>query len=247
VPATPGDLQHGKCEALQVLNSSGTPITFESQAPLNNPDQVALHAYGNTFRTRWVTVHDTAVDGNAPFDANVAAKAAHATPFKRPENGQFQPGSGFGAFFFDETGDTNATSPENPSAGWGSIMKLTQPNPSADAGTLTMFYKSDEAHSGFDDVAFLSRNAVTFVEDAGDTLHSQRNALDAGYVLLTSVDYSDPSNQPVRWLAEGRDASPTIDSAFGGYRQERRRQRDHRRARLGWRSQRARNPGRQDS
>ncbi len=218
MPATPGDLQHGKLEALQVLNSSGDPITFESQAALNTPDQVALHTYGNTFQTRWVTVHNTAVDGSSPFNANLAAKAAGATPFKRPENGQFQPGNGFRNFFFDETGDTNATSAENPSSGgWGSIMKLTQRDPSAGTGTLTMFYRSDEAHSGFDNVTFVSKNSVTFVEDAGDGLHTQRNALDSGYVFRTNVDYSDPSNQPVRWLAEGRDPSATIDSAFGGF------------------------------
>jgi hypothetical protein len=218
VPAKPGDLRNGKLQALQVLNAAGDPVTFESQAALNNPDQVALHTYGKTFKTRWVTVHDTATDGTAPFNANLAAKAAHATPFKRPENGLFQPGSGFTTFFFDETGDTDATSPENASAGgWGSIMKLTQDKPGASTGTLTMFYKSDEAHSGLDNVAFLSRNVVTFVEDAGDLLHTQRNALDSGYTFNTTVDYSDPANQPVRWLAEGRDASATIDSAFGGF------------------------------
>ena len=218
VPATPGDLQHGKLQALQVLNGAGQPITFESQAALNSPDQVALHTYGRSFKTRWVTLHDTAADGTAPFDANVAAKAAHATPFKRPENGQFQPGTGFGTFFFDETGDTDATSPENARAGgWGSVMKLTQGSPTAATGTLTMFYKSNQAHSGFDNVAFLSQDVVSFVEDAGDTLHSQRNALDSGYAFNTTVDYSNPANQPVRWLAEGRDPSATIDSAFGGF------------------------------
>src|SRR5215475_582111 len=124
VPAHPGDLSNGKLQALQVLNSSGDPITFESTEALNNPDQVALHTYGTTLKTRWVTVHDTAVDGTAPFNANVNAKAAHATPFKRPENGQFQPGLGFRTFFFDETGDTNATTPEAATAGGlGSIMK----------------------------------------------------------------------------------------------------------------------------
>jgi hypothetical protein len=217
VPAKPGDLQNGKLEALQVLNEAGDPITFESQAALNSPDQLALHTYGKSFKTRWVTVHDTA-DSTTPFNANDAAKAAHATPFKRPENGQFKPGSGFKEFYFDETGDTNATSPENGSAGgWGSVMKLTQSDPSADTGTLTLFYKSDQAHSGFDNVTFLSRNVLTFVEDAGDTLHAQRNALDSGYLLNTGADYSDSANQPLRWLAEGRDASATIDSANGGF------------------------------
>lgn len=218
VPSKPGDLSNGKLQSLQVLNSSGAPITFESTAALNNPDQVALHTYGNTFKTRWVTVHDTAVDGTAPFNANDAAKAAHATPFKRPENGLFQPGSGFRTFFFDETGDTNATTPEADSAGGlGSIMKLTQSSPAADTGKLTMFYKSDVTHSGLDNVAFLSRNLLTFVEDAGDGLHAQRNALDSGFVFDTNVDYSQAANQPARWLAEGRDPSATIDSASGGF------------------------------
>src|SRR5581483_6952723 len=49
-PSHPGDLEHGKLEALQVRNGSGAPITWASQAALNAPDEVALYAYGNTFR-----------------------------------------------------------------------------------------------------------------------------------------------------------------------------------------------------
>jgi hypothetical protein len=214
VPAKPGDLDNGKLEALQVLNGSGDPITFDSQADFNDPDEVALHTYGNSFKTKWVTVHDTATDGKTPFNANTLAKAANATPFKRPENGVFRPGSGFKEFYFDETGDTNATSSENNTAGgWGSIMKLTQSGPSADTGTLTMFYKSDGPHSSFDNVTFLSKNVVTFVQDAGDTLHTQLNALDSGYTFDVTLDYSNPANQPVRWLAEGRDPSAALDGS----------------------------------
>ena len=218
VPAKPGDLQNGKLQVLQVLNASGDPITQASQTALNSPDQLALHTYGSSFHTKWITIHDTATDGTSPFNANALAKQKNGTPFKRPENGQFRPGSHFGEFFFDETGDTNATSPENATAGgWDSVFKLTQSSPSADGGQLSIFYKGDQAHAGFDNVAFLSRNAIAFVEDAGDTLHSQRNALDSGYVLDVTRDYSKPWNQPVRWLAEGRDASATIDSANGGF------------------------------
>jgi hypothetical protein len=216
VPAHPGDLAHGKLQALQVLDN-GAPVTFESQAPLNSPDQVALHTYKKTFATRWVTVHDTATDGSTPFNANDAAKKAQATPFKRPENGQFRPGSGFKDFYFDETGDTNATSVENPIGGWTSVFKLSQPDPSSDTGTLSLFYKGDQAHAGFDNLQFLSRDKLGAVEDAGDTLHAQRNALDSGYVLDARADYSDPAAQPVRWLAQGRDASATIDSANAGF------------------------------
>jgi hypothetical protein len=218
VPAKPGDLANGKLQALQVLNGSGQPITQASETPLMSPDQVALHTYGNVFNTRWVTVHDTAVDGNAPFNANAAAKAANVTPFKRPENGQFRPGSHFQEFYFDETGDTNATSPENNCCGgWTSIMKLTQSDPSAATGKLTLFYKGDEAHAGFDNAAFFSKDQISFVEDAGDTLHTQRNALDSGFLFDVNTNYSNPANPPVRWLAEGRDPSATLDADNGGF------------------------------
>jgi hypothetical protein len=204
-PAKPGDLKNGKLQVLQVLNASGDPITQASQTALNSPDQLALHTYGASFKTRWITIHDTATDGVAPFNANSLAKQKDGTPFKRPENGQLRPGSKFQEFYFDETGDTNA------------IFKLTQSSPSASTGKLTIFYKGDQAHAGFDNVAFLSRDEVAFVEDAGDTLHTQRNALDSGYVFDVTVDYSNPANQPLRWLAEGRDASATIDAANAGF------------------------------
>jgi hypothetical protein len=217
VPAHPGDLANGKLQALQVWND-GHPVTFDSQAALNAPDQVDLRTYGKTFQTKWVTIHNTTTDGNAPFDSNSLAKAADATPFKRPENGQFRPGSDFRQFYFDETGDTNADSPENGTAGWTSIFRLVQRDPASSGGRLSLFYQSKSATvAGLDNVAFLSRDLVTFVEDAGDTLHTQRNALDSGYIWDVRKDYSDSSNQPVRWIAEGRDPSATLDSANGGF------------------------------
>jgi hypothetical protein len=218
VPDSPGDLTHGKLQVLQVMSKRHPgPITFASQQNMNSQDQRDLHTYGNTFDTNWVTIHDTSAS-TASFDANAAAKAHDATPFKRPENGNFRPGSGFKEFYFDETGDTNANSPENgPSGGWGSIMKLTQSGPSADTGELTLFYKGDSDHSAFDNSTFLSKNVITFVEDAGETLHQQRNggagALDSGWAFDTTVDYSNQSNLPLRWLAEGRDASATLDGS----------------------------------
>jgi hypothetical protein len=231
VPAHPGDLNNGKLQVLQVLNSSNQPITFTSESTFPSADQTALHTYGNVFDTKWVTIHDTTVDGHAPFNANVWAKglqttpaqpaAKQGTPFKRPENGQFRPGSHFKQFFFDETGDTDATSSENGDAetgvggtgGWGGIFELHQ-NPKNNDGKLTLFYKGNIHVTGLDNVSFLSKNKITFVEDAGDTLHSQRNALDSGYVFDLKTDYSNVSNQPLRWLAEGRDPSATIDSSF---------------------------------
>jgi len=224
VPTRPDDLHTGKLQVLQVLNDAGAPVTFESQAAIDAPDQVALRTYGKSFNTKWITIHDTGVDGTAPFNANTLAKQFHGTPFKRPENGQFRPGSKFGEFYFDETGDTNATSPENGdpatgaggAGGWTSIFKLTQRSGSSSTGKLSLFYEGNESVAGLDNVAFLSRNLISFVEDAGDGLHSQRNALDSAWVFDVTKDYST-GIQPLRWLAEGRDPSATLDSANGGF------------------------------
>jgi len=218
VPDSPGDLGNGKLQVLQVLNNvNHQPITQATQTALNSPDQLAVHVYGSSFEANWVTVHDTGVDGHLPFNANTAAKAHNGTPFKRPENGRFRPGTGFRDLYFDETGDTNATSPENVNAGgWCSVFKLTG-TPGASSARLSIFYRCDGTRAGFDNTTFLSHDLVTFVEDAGDTLHGQRNALDSGWVFDVTQDYSDPANQPVRWLAEGRDPSATIDSASGGF------------------------------
>jgi hypothetical protein len=92
-----------------------------------------------------------------------------------------------------------------------------QSSPSANTGKLSLFYAGDQAHTGLDNGAFLSRDQVTFVEDAGDTLHGQRNALDSGFVFDLRADYSHAGDKPTRWLAEGRDASATIDAANGGF------------------------------
>ncbi|HEX5526181.1 MAG TPA: hypothetical protein VFX44_03150 [Solirubrobacterales bacterium] len=61
------------------------------------------------------------------------------------------------------------------------------------------------------------KDQVTFVEDAGDGLHGQRNALDSGWAWNVTKDYSNPTNQPLRWLAEGRDPSATLDADNGGF------------------------------
>src|SRR5262249_51949805 len=184
-----------------------------SEAGIANADQVALHAYGNSFKTNWVTIHDTAIHGTTPFVANTFAKAKNGTPFKRPENGVFRPGTHFGEFYFTETGDTNAASTENPTAGgWGSVFKVTQRRASDDHGRISVFFKGDQAHTGLDNITFLSRDQFSAVEDAGAGLHTARG-LDSGWVLDATTDYSLAGNEPIRWLAQGRDASATLDAA----------------------------------
>ena len=195
------------------------PITFASQQALNSPDQLAVHTYGNALKTTLgPRARHRRSNGTAPFNANTAAKAANATPFKRPENGVFRPDGKFAEFYFDETGDTNATSPENDTAGgWGSVLKLTQAKPTSDTGTLAPRLQVDAGDGCSDNVAFLSRDALSFVQDAGDTLHGQANTLDSAFVFNVTKDYSNADNQPLRWLAEGRDASATLDAANAGF------------------------------
>jgi len=218
LPNTPSDLKAGgKLQVLQVMSKAHPgAIVFHAadvDGDITSQDQKDLHTYGLTFQTNWVTIHDTAVNGFAPFSANAAAKAAGGTPFKRPENGQFRPGSNFSEFIFDATGDTNALTEAAAFGGLGAIFRLRL---AGNGGTLSLVYRSDVAHSGFDNCAFWDANRIVFVEDAGDGLHSQRNALDSAFLIDLNADYSNPANQPVRILAEGRDTSATIDSQFSG-------------------------------
>jgi hypothetical protein len=208
-PADKTDLtKGGKLEALQVLRRDGTPIT----APQLTADPAApviteLHTHGKSFATTWVTVHDGS--GAGAYDATAGARDAGATPFKRPENGAFRPGTGFGDFYFTETGDTSATS-TLPGA-YGAIFKLSQASPTAARGKLSPVVVGDQAHTGFDNIAFATRDQLLVVEDAGDLLHGQRNALDSGY-LVSLGGKDDKPKELTRWLAEGRDASALYDA-----------------------------------
>ncbi len=227
-PDHPADLKHGKMQVLQIISlRTGMPITFHAGnicGDALSQDMADLHTYGLTFNTNWITIHDTAVDGTGPFDADALAKTKGGTPLKRPENGHFRPGSGFTQFFFDETGDTNADTvagaANDPNGidhgGFGAILKLTQNHPSSNSGRLRLFYRGDEAHTGLDNCAFWSDDEVVFVEDAGDGLHGQRNGLDSAYLFDLGTNYANPANQPLRLLAQGRDPSATLDSALAG-------------------------------
>ena len=218
VPSNRHDLtQGGKMQVLQVMSMStpGKPIRFQAASALTQDIQ-NLHTYGIVFDTKWVTIHDTGVNGFGVFNANQLAKDAGGTPFKRPENGMFRPGTHFREFYFTETGDTNATTVAAPDhGGFGGIQKLTQASPSADTGKLTLFFRGDLEHTAFDNLAFWDADRMVAVEDRGETLHTQGNALDSGWLLDARVDYSG-SASPVRIIAQGRDPSATIDAALLG-------------------------------
>jgi hypothetical protein len=231
-PAHAGDLTKGKLQVLQV-SVDGTPIVFHNGAT-DGPQAVrddalgepirALHS-GQAQQAKWVTIHDTAVDGTAPFDANAAAKAGgvgananaanKGTPLKRPENGKFVPGTDFRSFVVAETGDTNKTAGDYPGAAergaWGALLRIDLPKAGADAGTVKAVVVGDQAHASFDNVTFLDKRTVLLSEDRGETLHQQANALDS----LWAFDITKPLNQinadAKRLIAQGRDPEATGD------------------------------------
>jgi hypothetical protein len=221
-PYNPRDLRDGgRLQVLAVysLANPGTVIVFNSADPdadIKSADLMDLHTYGKVFRTKWVTIHDTALDGDTPFDANKLAKGK-GTPFKRPENGVFRPDTQFREFYFTETGDTNKdTEAGSAFGGFGGLFKIRQRHPSDDDGWLSLFFRGDVAHTGLDNITFWSKNKLVAVEDAGDGLHTARNAFDSAFMFDVRKDYSNPATQPVRILALGRDPSATIDAGLAG-------------------------------
>lgn len=220
VPKDRTDLTRGgRLQALQISRPDGTPAT-SAQLQANPSDAFisALHTYGTSFATRWVTIHD----GTTAFDATAAARGANATPLKRPENGVFRPGTGFREFYFTETGDTS-TSSTLPGA-YGGVFRISQRSSGADTGRISIAAVGDVQHTGLDNIAFATADDLLVVEDAGDGLHAQRDALDSGYVYRlpegrdghgTDAGSRARAPQPVRFLAEGRDASATFDASGG--------------------------------
>ena len=221
IPYDKQDLKAGgKLQVLAVKSKAhaGAIVFNNASADVDilSADVRDVHTYGLVFDTRWITIHDTATQGNTPFDANALAKGV-GTPFKRPENGMFRPGTHFREFYFTETADTSAlTEAGRDFGGFGGIFKLSQHHPSDVNGVLTLFYLGDLDHTSFDNLAFLTEDWLVAVEDRGDSLHTQHNALDSAFVFNARTDYSNPAHQPIRMLAQGRDASAAIDSSLLG-------------------------------
>lgn len=218
VPKDPANLSAGgKLQALQV-SINGQPVVFHAADPVGDTfsdSQLKLHTKGLSFPVRWVTVHDTDVNGSAPFSANALAKAAGATPFKRPENAQFLPGSGFNTFFFSATGDTNSIAGNTPAlaarGAWGSIFRVDLPQ-DADSGLISIVVLGTAEQSSFDNLAFVDSRTLLAGEDRGDGLHIQLNALDS----IWAYDVRSGDVNPRRFLALGRDQASEIDAGLLG-------------------------------
>jgi hypothetical protein len=235
LPYNQADLSAGgKLQALQVW-IDGQPVMFvpvDANHPFGDvfsTNQLKLHTLGTSWPTRWVTVHDTHVNGTAEFDANALAKAAGATPFKRPENLQFLPGSDFKTLFFCPTGDTDSTA-GNVSAlaargSWGSIFRVDLGDDhhfhsqfdedfrllfsnEPDIGRISIVVLGDQFHASFDNLTFADDNVLLAAEDRGDTLHDQLNILDS----VWAFDVTKKNVTAARLIALGRD----LDSSPAG-------------------------------
>ena len=147
-----------------------------------------------------------------PFDANALAKAHGATPFKRPENAQFQPGSHFQTFFFTITGDTDNVAGNDPvlaaRGAWGGIFRVDL-DASRNTGNISLVVLGDADHASFDNITFSDdKDTVLVTEDRGDLLHDELNKLDSiwGYRLNRrtpgrAMSYPDSSRSArIGWL-----------------------------------------------
>ncbi len=186
-------------------------VAVDAQHPngdTRSQNQLLLHTLGASWPVQWVTVHDTEINGTDPFDANALAKAAGATPFKRPENGQFQPGSHFHTFFFDVTGDTNNIAGTDPvlaaRGAWGGLFRVDL-DTNRETGNISLVVLGDAAQAAFDNITFVDdKDTVLLAEDRGDTLHDQLNVPDS--ISAYKLNRQRPDRNIVaRFVALGQD------------------------------------------
>ena len=180
---------------------------------------LAIHS-GQSQQAKWVTIHDTAVDGTAPFDANAAGQGRlGANAAEAPGEREVRAGDGLqvlrGGRDRRHEQDRPATSRAPPPAPPGArCCASTCPRPGADSATVKAVVVGDQAHASFDNVAFLDKKTVLLTEDRGETLHQQANALDS----LWSFDITKPLDQinadAKRLIAQGRDPEATGDIAL---------------------------------
>jgi len=219
VPNNPKRLEDGgKLQALQVI-IDGSPVVFNANdviGDITSPAQRKLNTPGTSWPIKWVTVHESKAGDTAGFVATLAAKAAGATPFKRPENMAWLPGEEFRTFFFAATGDTDAPTGQVPQlaarGAWGTIFRVdlgdddhrgndNNGKAQKDDGKISVFALGDEEHNSFDNLAFANERQLLAAEDRGNALHLQLQKLDSVWA------YDVENGRAIRFIALGRDAT----------------------------------------
>ena len=220
VPNNPKRIEDGgKLQALQVT-IDGSPVTFNAGDPkgdILSTAQLKLHTPGTFYPIKWVTIASPPKNNAVSLgSATALAKAAGATPFKRPENMAWLPNSKFRTFFFTPTGDTDAPTSQVPElaarGSWGSIFRVDLRNDGDDDrddhfkkndGSISLFFLGDQVHNSFDNINFANEHQILVAEDRGDTLHDQLMTLDS----VWAFDVRFKNAKPIRFIALGRDAS----------------------------------------
>ncbi|MBL1257290.1 alkaline phosphatase PhoX [Methylocystis sp. Sn-Cys] len=222
VPNNPKRLQDGgKLQSLQVY-VDGAPVTFHANDVIGDiisPAQKQLYTPGLRLPFKWVTIHESHKDDTTPFSATEAAKAAGATPFKRPENMTWLPDSHFRTFYFTATGDTDAPTGQVPQlaarGAWGAIIRVDlreneeyeeheehEEHHGARAsgdGSVSVFVLGDQDHAAFDNIFFANREQLLAAEDRGDKLHDQLQKYDSIWA------YNVRNGRAARFVALGAD------------------------------------------
>jgi len=231
VPNNPKRLEDGgKLQVLQAI-VDGSPVVFHQNDLIGDLTSVAqrkLHTPGTSWPIKWITIHESHAGDTTPFVATAAAKAAGGTPFKRPENMAWLPGSNFRTFFFDPTGDTDAPTGQVPQlaarGAWGAIFRVDLrggdehgedgnhgdrdgKNKPTEDGKISIFVLGDQQHNSFDNLAFANERQLLAAEDRGDGLHDQLQTLDSIWA------YDIKSGRAVRFVALGRDAVSAVSGA----------------------------------
>ena len=220
VPNNPRRLEDGgKLQALQV-SIDGSPVVFHAGdvvGDITADAQRKLHTPGTSWPIKWVTVHESHAGDTASFSATAAAKAAGATPFKRPENMAWLPGADFNTFFFSPTGDTDAPTGQIPQlaarGAWGALFRVDLADRPGDDddhdhgkghkddGRISIFVLGDQEHNSFDNVAFANERQLLAAEDRGNALHQQLQTFDSVWA------YDVKTGKVLRFIALGRDAA----------------------------------------
>ncbi len=192
VPLNPTDLTHGKLQALQV-SINGNPLVFvpvDGEHPngdTRSNNQLLLHTIGASWPVTWVTVHDTEVNGTAPFDANAAAKAHWRNTIQTAGKRAVPAWFTFSDLFLHVTGDTDSVAGNDPvlaaRGAWGGIFRVDL-NGSGNTGNISLVVLGDADHASFDNITFVDdKDTVLVTEDRGDPLHDQLNKLDSIWAL----------------------------------------------------------------
>ena len=195
------------CRSRRSALASRSPSTRQADADITSPTSSDLHTYGTRSTTTWVTIHDTDVDGSAPFDANAPPRPSAARRSSGRRTARSARARDFREFFFDETGDTDAQ--HRGRLGVRRLRRRVQADPEEPVGRHRHAHARLPAATRPTPASTTARsspkNQVVFVEDAGDSCtrsatRSTRATSSTSGRLLEARHPAGP------FLAEGRDA-----------------------------------------